>query len=87
MPTAAEHANPVFFRNLLLKEQAVQCYRFAGLTEELVPRKGQVARLDVPTQRLLITIQLSEHRSTYGKRLYLCEHSYTVKPVSQRGIE
>jgi len=74
-PTAATHINPVFFRNLLLKKQLLG-YSWAGMTEELTPGKGKVTRLEVPAQRLLVTIQPSEHRSTYGQRLYLCEHSY-----------
>lgn len=77
MTTIATHTTPVFFRNLLLKQQLPVVYGFAGMTAELTPGKGKITRLDVPAQRLVITIQLSEQRSSYDKRLYLCEHSYT----------
>jgi hypothetical protein len=74
--TASTHTTPVHHRNLLTKKQVAWAYSFAGMTLELIPGKGKVTRLEVPSQRLLILVQPSEHRSTYGERLYLCEHSY-----------
>jgi hypothetical protein len=77
MTAAATHINPAHFRNLLTKKQVAWVYSFAGMTEDLIPGKCKVTRLEVPSQRLLITIQPTEHRDDTKKhRLYLCEHSY-----------
>lgn len=76
MQTIATHTTPVFFRNLLTKKQVAWVYSFAGMTLELVPGKGKATRLDVPSENATIVIQPSQHRSTYGERLYLCEHSH-----------
>ena len=74
--TASKHVGHVFFRNQLLKSQLVQVYGFAGMTKDLIPGKGKVTRLEVPSQGLLVTIERTEHRSDVGQRLWLCQHSY-----------
>lgn len=76
MATITTHTAPVHFRNLLTKKQVAWVYSFAGMTLELIPGKGKATRLDVPSESVTIVIQPSDHRSTYGERLYLCEHSY-----------
>jgi hypothetical protein len=70
------HTNPPHFRILLTKLQVLG-YGWAGMTVNLIPGKGKVTRLEVPSQRLLVMIQLTAHRDDTGKhKLYLCEHSH-----------
>ena len=65
----------VTFTNLLLKDQVVKVYHFAGMTTAQLPRKGMKTVLSVPEpNKCLIEIFQHEHKSTYGKRLYRCEH-------------
>jgi hypothetical protein len=61
------------FSNLLTADQVITTYQFAGMTEDLIPRKGRKTLL-VPTGKVYFSIAWDSRKSTYGKRLFLCEH-------------
>jgi hypothetical protein len=65
----------VTFTNLLTADQVVMVYRFAGMVKKDLPRKGMKRVLSVPAPNmLLIEIRIAEQKSTYDRKMYLCEH-------------
>jgi len=63
------------FTNLLTAKQAVVVYGFAGVTRELLPRKGQVANFPSPLDSSIsFTIRKTVFDATYGGKLFEITH-------------
>ena len=59
--------------NLLTAKQVIIVYNFAGMTKDLLPRKGKATILS-PVGKVFYRITWDARKGTYGDRLYLCEH-------------
>ena len=74
----------VKFLNLLTKAQVITTYAFAGMTLELLPRKGHKTIINVPEpNKIAIEITKDSRKGTYGDPLFLCEHCQYLSEVSQ----
>jgi hypothetical protein len=62
------------FVNLLTKDQYLTTYAHAGANIDNLPRKNTRTFLMIPALDATVVATQSEFKSTYGKKLYKCEH-------------
>jgi len=82
----APEVNEVVFTNLAVARTVVNTYQHLGMTKEMLPKKGMAVWLVPPIASGYIPVKVSwtDTKSTYGERLYRCEH---CKPISEKHLE